>query len=163
MTHTVYLSLGSNLGNKEENLQCAMKRINEQIGKIVSQSAHYVTTPWGFDSSHTFLNNALSVVTSLEPMELLDATQQIERDLGRLKKSAGGVYFDRLIDIDILLYDERVMNHPRLILPHPLLHKRLFVLQPLSEIAPELAHPLLGESIQVLYKKLLADETSGMQ
>ncbi len=163
MTHTVYLSLGSNLGNKEENLQCAMERINEQIGEIISQSAFYVTMPWGFDSSHTFLNNVLSVETLLEPMELLDVTQQIERDLGRLKKSVGGVYNDRLIDIDILFYDERVINHPRLRIPHPLLHKRLFVLQPLSDIAPELCHPLLGDSIQVLYKKLLADETFGRQ
>ena len=159
MTHLVYLSLGTNLGNKEENLRTAMTLIEEQVGTITSQSALYVSAPWGFDSENTFLNNAISVETSLTPEELLSTTQRIEHTLGRTHKSVDGQYSDRLIDIDILLYDDVVMHTPSLILPHPLMHRRLFVLEPLSEIAPTMIHPLLQKEITTLCNELKAEGT----
>ena len=159
MTHLVYLSLGTNLGNKEENLRTAMTLIEEQVGTITSQSALYASAPWGFDSENTFLNNAISVGTSLTPEELLSTTQRIEHTLGRTHKSVDGQYSDRLIDIDILLYDDVVMHTPSLILPHPLMHRRLFVLEPLSEIAPTMIHPLLQKEIATLCNELKAEGT----
>ncbi|MBR3757110.1 MAG: 2-amino-4-hydroxy-6-hydroxymethyldihydropteridine diphosphokinase [Bacteroidaceae bacterium] len=159
MTHLVYLSLGTNLGNKEENLRTAMTLIEEQVGTITSQSALYASTPWGFNSENTFLNNAISVETSLTPEELLSTTQRIEHTLGRTHKSVDGQYSDRLIDIDILLYDDVVMHTPSLTLPHPLMHRRLFVLEPLSEIAPTMIHPLLQKEITTLCNELKAEGT----
>ena len=159
MTHLVYLSLGTNLGNKEENLRTAMTLIEEQVGTITSQSALYASAPWGFDSENTFLNNAISVETSLTPEELLSTTQRIEHTLGRTHKSVDGQYSDRLIDIEILLYDDVVMHTPSLTLPHPLMHRRLFVLEPLSEIAPTMIHPLLQKEIATLYNELKAEGT----
>lgn len=159
MTHLVYLSLGTNLGNKEENLRTAMTLIEEQVGTITSQSALYASAPWGFDSENTFLNNAISVETSLTPEELLSTTQRIEHTLGRTHKSVDGQYSDRLIDIDILLYDDVVMHTPSLTLPHPLMHRRLFVLEPLSEIAPTMIHSLLQKEITTLCNELKAEGT----
>jgi len=159
MTHLVYLSLGTNMGNKEENLRTAMTLIEEQVGTITSQSALYASAPWGFNSENTFLNNAIAVETSLTPEELLSTTQRIEHTLGRTHKSVDGQYSDRLIDIDILLYDDVVMHTPSLTLPHPLMHRRLFVLEPLSEIAPTMIHPLLQKEIATLYNELKAEGT----
>ena len=159
MTHLVYLSLGTNLGNKEENLRTAMTLIEEQVGTITSQSALYASAPWGFNSENTFLNNAIAVATSLTPEELLSTTQHIERTLGRTHKSVNGQYSDRLIDIDILLYDDVVMHTPSLTLPHPLMHRRLFVLNPLSEIASTMIHPLLQKEIATLCNELKAEGT----
>ena len=150
----VYLGLGTNLGNKEENLHAAVQLIEKQIGKVISLSAFYATAPWGFHSDNTFLNAAACVETSLSPMEVLTSTQQIERDMGRTKKSAGGVYSDRLIDIDILLYDDLCMSLPNLVVPHPLMHQRDFVMRTLAEIAPDLMHPTLHKTIKELAASL---------
>ena len=160
MKHLAYLSLGTNLGNKEENLHAAMQLIKEQIGNIVSQSALYVSAPWGFSSENSFLNNAVAVETTLNPSELLQTTQGIERTLGRTHKTVNRQYSDRLIDIDILFYDSLVMDTPALTLPHPLLHQRLFVLSPLAEIAPTLRHPILQKTTHTLHHELLAKEQS---
>ena len=160
MKHLAYLSLGTNLGNKEENLHAAMQLIKEQIGNIVSQSALYVSAPWGFSSENSFLNNAVAVETTLNPSELLQTTQGIERTLGRTHKTVNRQYSDRLIDIDILFYDSLVMDTPALTLPHPLLHQRLFVLSPLAEIAPTLRHPIQQKTIRTLYLELLVKEES---
>ena len=132
--HTVYLSLGSNLGDKEQNLASAISEIARRIGDITAQSAFLETEPWGFDSDNTFLNAAVCVETQLSPYELLHTTQQIERDLGRMQKSERGVYHDRIIDIDILLYDDLHIQTPELTIPHPLMQQRDFVLIPLKEI-----------------------------
>lgn len=132
--HTVYLSLGSNLGDKEQNLASAISEIARRIGDITAQSAFLETEPWGFDSDNTFLNAAVCVETQLSPYELLHTTQQIERDLGRKQKSERGVYHDRIIDIDILLYDDLHIQTPELTIPHPLMQQRDFVLIPLKEI-----------------------------
>ncbi|MDE5550445.1 MAG: 2-amino-4-hydroxy-6-hydroxymethyldihydropteridine diphosphokinase [Bacteroidaceae bacterium] len=132
--HLVYLSLGTNLGDKEQNLLSAIAEIGRRIGPIKAQSAFLVTEPWGFESENTFLNAAVRVETELSPIALLDETQQIERTLGRTHKTADGQYHDRIIDIDILLYDDLHIATPRLTIPHPHMHKRDFVLIPLHEI-----------------------------
>ena len=152
--HLAYLSLGTNLGNKEENLRAAMKLIEEQIGNIVSQSALYTSEPWGFTSENSFLNNVVAVSTTMTPEKLLETTQHIELTLGRTRKSVNGQYADRRIDIDILFYDQQVTDTPTLTLPHPLLHHRLFVLEPLNQIAPTLTHPILKKDINTLCREL---------
>jgi 2-amino-4-hydroxy-6-hydroxymethyldihydropteridine diphosphokinase len=134
MTHTVYLGLGSNLGNREENLRGALFEIASSVGVVEAVSSFIVTEPWGFESTHTFVNAVCRVQTRLSPMEVLDATQAIERNLGRTKKSVDGVYSDRLIDIDILLYDDWKVDTPRLVIPHPLMAQRDFVKIPLAEL-----------------------------
>lgn len=136
-----YLSLGTNLGRKEQNLQAALKCIEEQIGNIISLSAFHVTAPWSFTSANSFLNAACCVQTGLTPLQMLQATQRIERQLGRTHKSVNRIYADRLIDIDLLLCftDEGTpltLNTPALTLPHPLMRERDFVMTPLREILP---------------------------
>ena len=141
--YTYYISLGTNLGDKESNLRQAIQLIEERIGAIASLSAFYVSEPWGFLSENSFLNACCGVNSVLAPNALLEATQQIERELGRTEKSLNGIYHDRLIDIDILLAFDNgqpiVMQTPQLTIPHPLMHQRQFVLIPLRQIAPFLA------------------------
>lgn len=132
--HKVYLGLGSNLGNKEENIHEAIKRIGEQIGVVVRQSSLYKTEPWGFESENYFVNAVVCCHTSLSPFDVLEHTQQIERMLGRTSKTRHGEYHDRLIDIDILLYDDMSIDSTSLKIPHPLMQERDFVMIPLREI-----------------------------
>ena len=132
--HKVYMSLGANLGDRESNIKLAIQQISELIGPVVRQSALLETAPWGFSSANTFINAAVCSQTSLSPREVLKATQDIERALGRTQKSTNGQYHDRPIDIDILLYDDLHVNEPDLVIPHPHMNERQFVLQPLSEI-----------------------------
>lgn len=151
----VYVGLGTNLGDKEQNLRDTVQKIEEQIGKVVSLSAFYVTAPWGFTSENSFLNAAACVETELSPLDVLQKTQTIERELGRMKKSINGAYSDRLIDIDLLMYEELVLSvisptGAELNLPHPLMTERDFVMKPLAEIAPELVHPVLGKTMREL-------------
>ena len=116
------MSLGANLGDRETNIKLAIKQISELIGPVVRQSALLETVPWGFNSTNTFINAAVCSQTSLSPREVLKATQDIERALGRTQKSTDGQYHD--------LH----MNEPDLVIPHPHMNERQFVLQPLSEI-----------------------------
>ena len=146
----VYFGLGTNLGDKEHNLRLAVRKIEERVGKVVSLSAFYATAPWGFSSEHTFLNAAARVETLLPPLSVLHLTQEIEREIGRTHKSVGGVYSDRVIDIDLLLYGDLVLDTPELKLPHPLMHERRFVMEPLAEIAPDLVHPILKKKMREL-------------
>ena len=151
----VYFSLGTNLGDKEQNLRLAVQHIEERIGKVVSLSAFYATAPWGFASDNTFLNAVVCVETSLPPLEILSVTQSIEKEMGRTHKSVNGVYSDRVIDIDLLLYDDLVLDTPTLKLPHPLMQERRFVMEPLAEIAPDVMHPVLGKTLGNIYRDLL--------
>ena len=137
---TLYLSLGTNLGNRHENLSRAMELIAGQVGTVTAASDIIETQPWGFESGNAFLNMVAKVETGLEPLEVLHVTQDIERRLGRSSKTVNGEYHDRLIDIDLLMYDNVVMNTPELTLPHPLMRQRRFVLEPLAQIAPELTN-----------------------
>lgn len=132
----LYLSLGSNLGDREDMLRRAITLIEERVGAVQRVSSFIETEPWGFESEHPFLNAAVMVLTTLSPIECLDRTQQIERELGRKKKSKGGKYHDRPIDIDLLLYGDLKLSTPRLTIPHPHMYERDFVMIPLREIMP---------------------------
>ena len=132
--HRVWLSLGSNLGDRYGQISQAIRRLGETVGPVERQSSLYETLPWGFESDHLFVNAAVCCLTSHSPREVLRLTQQIERELGRTSKSAGGHYSDRPIDIDILLYDDVTIDEPDLKIPHPLMHERDFVMKPLNEI-----------------------------
>lgn len=141
-----YLALGTNIGNKRRNMITAAALLAERVGDVLALSGFYETEPWGFQSENTFLNAALQLDTSLSPLELLKATQEIEIEMGRTQKS-NGTYHDRIIDIDILLYDNLVLQTPELTLPHPLMHERLFVMEPLAEIAPNVIHPVFKKPV----------------
>ncbi|MEI6755270.1 MAG: 2-amino-4-hydroxy-6-hydroxymethyldihydropteridine diphosphokinase [Paludibacter sp.] len=147
----VYLGLGTNLGDKVQNLNAAIQKISQEIGEIVCQSGFFASKPWGFKSENEFLNVVISVETKLSPLELLSKTQQIESELGRTAKSTNG-YADRDIDIDILLYDNVIVDLPELKIPHPFITERDFVYIPLLEIAPDLLHPISGRKIEDLLK-----------
>lgn len=155
----VYIALGSNLGNKRRNLVTAAALLAERAGEVGAISSFYETEPWGFESEHSFLNAALMLETTLAPLDLLRLTQEVERELGRMAKT-DSVYHDRLIDIDLLLYGEEVIDQPGLQIPHPLMHRRAFVMTPMAEIAPEVVHPVLGKTMKAL-SDLLESENAG--
>lgn len=156
----LYLGLGSNLGERKQILHQAINLITKRIGSCLRLSAFYETAPWGFVSEHPFLNAAALFQTRLAPEKVLIITQEIERELGRTHKSTKLGYADRTIDIDLLLYDDNIINKDitpdhgyttnHLTLPHPLMHKRLFVLEPLAEIAPDTIHPTLHRTFREL-------------
>lgn len=152
--HDVYFGLGTNLGNKEANIQQAIQNIEERIGKIIACSAFYITAPVGFDSANKFINAACLARTRLSPMEVLHIAKSIETEMGRKSKSVNGVYTDRIIDIDMLIYDSLILDSQELTLPHPHMHKRIFVMQPLADIAAEIIHPTLKMTIKDLLEKL---------
>lgn len=131
---TTYLSLGSNLGDRRQLLHTAINKIAERVGRVEAISSCIETEPVGFDSVHLFLNMAVRVTTELNPYELLKVLKQLERDLGRTRKSHDGVHYDRTIDIDILLYDNLEVNSEELQIPHPRMWERDFVMRPLKEI-----------------------------
>ena len=131
---TTYLSLGSNLGDRKQLLHTAINEIAERVGRVEAISSCIETEPVGFDSVHLFLNMAVRVTTELNPYELLKVLKQLERDLGRTRKSHAGVHYDRTIDIDILLYDNLEVNSEELQIPHPRMWERDFVMRPLKEI-----------------------------
>jgi len=143
INHQLFLGLGSNLGDRAENIRKAVLLIQERVGEVVRQSSLIETEPWGFESDHCFLNGVILCETTLTPRQVLRATQKIERELGRKKKTTllshlspltSHLYSDRPIDIDILLYDDLTVNEPDLKIPHPLMHERDFVMIPLREI-----------------------------
>ena len=140
-THTAYLGLGSNLGDREANISRAIALIAEQAGAVVRQSALFYSEPWGFDSENTFVNAVVCIETRLTPHQLLRATQRIERQMGKTRRHATqrtagqpDVYHDRPIDIDILLYDDITLHTPKLTIPHPHIDERPFVTIPLQEV-----------------------------
>ena len=135
MSHSVYLGLGSNQGCRETLLRRAIALIGKRVGQVVRQSAFIETEPWGFSSDNLFLNAVILCHTDKSPREVLNITQQIERDLGRRRKTpTSNNYSDRPIDIDILLYDDLTVSEPDLQIPHPLMQQRPFVMIPLRQI-----------------------------
>ena len=149
-----YLSLGSNLGDKSANLNKAIELLKERAGEVLAVSSFYETAPDGFISENSFVNIALSLDTRLDVYVLLDVCEEIERELGRTTKSVNLNYSDRLIDIDILYFNNMQLATERLTLPHPRMHKRQFVLEPLAEIAPKFRHPITGMSTVKMLKEL---------
>lgn len=129
-----FLSLGSNLGDREKNLRRAIDMLSERVGKVLRTSLFMESEPWGFVSDNIFYNACVKVDTDLTPQELLAATQKIEKALGRTEKSEEGKYCDRTIDIDILLYGDITVDDENLKIPHPHMYERDFVMIPLKEI-----------------------------
>ncbi len=153
MDKTVFLGLGTNLGDRENNLLMAVKMIREEIGSQIDCSSVYETEPWGFLSDKPFLNMVVRVTTSLKPREVLEKALMIEARLGRLR----GVrrYISRTMDIDILLYGTDVIRREYLEIPHPKIAVRRFVLEPLRELAPEMIHPVLKVTFSELLMKCM--------
>ncbi len=150
--HKLYIGLGSNLGEKEQNIRNAIQLIKERIGEVIAESDFISTTPWGYESNNLFINAAVCSDTKLTPMEVLTRMQSIETEMGRVRSQKG--YEDRIIDLDILLYDDLIIQTQSLTIPHPLLHTRLFVLEPLAQIAPDIIHPILNKTIKELVEEI---------
>ncbi|MBT4338267.1 MAG: 2-amino-4-hydroxy-6-hydroxymethyldihydropteridine diphosphokinase [Bacteroidetes bacterium] len=145
--NTVLFSLGSNLGSRLDVLSQATLLIGQHIGDVVKKSSVYETSAWGINDQPDFLNMAIEVNSKLSPLEILEQVNAIEKQLGRVRFEKWGM---RKIDIDILFYNDMVLETPELTIPHPHLHVRKFVLIPLSEIAGDFNHPKLKESVRKL-------------
>ena len=172
----VVLLTGGNTGDVKRTLQAAQQLINARVGAVLRCSHRYESKPWGFDAEQHFSNQALEVSTDLQPLEVLEAVQAIEQELGRnraaeaVEKARTGVaYTSRSIDIDILFYDDEVIDserltvpHPlmgeRLTVPHPLLSEREFALAPLCEIMRQRRHPVTGQTMEEMYEALRPNE-----
>lgn len=146
----VFLGLGSNLGNKKNTIESAIQKIAD-FSEIIKISPYYLSTAWGFSSNNIFLNSVIKISIEISSEELLKKISEIENKLGRIRNTLLN-YEDRIIDIDILFYGEEIINSEKLIIPHPKLNERLFVLIPLNEIASDFIHPVSKKTIAELLK-----------
>lgn len=146
----VVLSLGSNLGNREENIDFAVQQLENYFNTEVSSSSIYETQPWGFETENLFLNSCVVFKTSESPETILKVLKEIEIEMGRVKKSQKNEYFSRVIDLDILYVGNQIINTSELVVPHPLLYERSFVLVPLLELLPNFIDPVKKQKISVL-------------
>ena len=149
VTFTIYLGLGTNLGNRVANLQQSIDKIREEVGMVRQQSAIYQTKAWGVNNQPDFLNQVIEVATPLSPEETLKTILRIETTMGRIRTRK---WYTRLIDIDLLFYEESIIKTSSLIVPHPYIQDRNFVLAPLVEIAPDLVHPIFKKNMMVLWE-----------
>ncbi len=147
----IILSIGTNIGDRERNIENAVEALGE-IGKVTAVSPIYMSEPWGFESENGFYNIALAMESELLPLDLLQETQRIEHELGRTAKTTTA-YADRVIDIDIIAYNDTIIDTPTLTIPHKLMHLRNFVLYPIADIAPNWVHPTLHRTAQELKEK----------
>lgn len=149
---TAYLLLGGNLGDREANLVQAIALLSTQVGEVISVSALYETAAWGKTDQPAFLNQAVALQTNLTALEVLTKALAIEQELGRVRKDKWG---ERLIDIDLILFGDEIIDIPdKLQVPHPHMQNRRFVMEPLAEIAPEVIHPVLGQSMLSISQSL---------
>ena len=148
---TIYLCLGGNMGDTHDYLKRAISLINSRIGKVSKSSKIYKSEPWGLHCSQWFLNQVVEVETELAPQVVLEHCLQIETELGRTRSGNG--YEPRTIDIDIIFYGRQIIDSPQLKVPHPLMHRRNFVLCPLCDVAARFVHPVLGECVERLAGK----------
>ncbi len=148
----VYISLGSNLGNKQNNLKKAVIHLRQLVGVVEQKSTIYKSEPWGFASFNNFLNQVVHISTALQPNQLLEVLLNIEQSLGRTRNSKG--YQDRVIDLDILFYNDEVIHSEKLEIPHPRFQERLFMLEPMVEIAPDFIHPQFNKTTTALLLSL---------
>ena len=154
--HTAYICVGSNLGDKLENCRRGVAELTRGgVCRLIAESPVYRTEPVDYQDQDWFVNYAVKIATDLEPLALLDKLKSIEYHAGR----TGDVvrFGPRVLDLDIIFYDQRVMDHSRLVIPHPRMHKRRFVLKPVCDIDPHISHPVLGRTVQSLLADL--DET----
>jgi 2-amino-4-hydroxy-6-hydroxymethyldihydropteridine diphosphokinase len=155
----VYLSLGSNRGDRMDLIRKATVLIGERIGRVSQKSAIYETPPWGFEDSTSFYNCAIEVLTGMSPQDTLSAILGIEQQLGRTREPSGqdrpgsGVFLPRTIDIDILFYNDLILDSRNLVIPHPAVAARRFVLEPLSRICPSVVHPVLNMQVSELLQQ----------
>ncbi|MEJ2706604.1 MAG: 2-amino-4-hydroxy-6-hydroxymethyldihydropteridine diphosphokinase [Anaerolineales bacterium] len=150
MKQLIFIALGTNMGDRQANLQAAIHAMRPAV-TILDRSPVYETPPWGYEQQPEFLNQVVKGYTELPPLDLLTFLKDIERQMGRQKTIR---YGPRLIDLDILLYDDLVMDNPKLVIPHPRLAERAFVLVPLADLAPDLRHPVLGQTIKALKEQV---------
>ena len=150
MAKIAFLSLGTNQGNGRKNLEIAIEKIGSSVGEVISFSQIYEAEPWGFISDDHFLNMVIQIKTGLKPVDLLKQLLKIEMVMGRVRGAEK--YSSRIIDIDILLYENEIIDKPYLKVPHPMMNERKFVLIPLCEIAPEMIHPVLNKTFAALLK-----------
>jgi 2-amino-4-hydroxy-6-hydroxymethyldihydropteridine diphosphokinase len=156
MIKNVFIALGSNIGDRQANLEKARSSFDPEI-EILQCSSVYKTPPWGYFDQPVFLNQVCECGTRLEPLDLLNYLKGIEKEMGR---ELSFLYGPRLIDLDILFYDQLVVDYPNLSIPHPHIEKRAFVLVPLMDIAPEFCHPATGVTVQDMYHKV---DTQGIK
>ena len=154
MNHVAYIALGTNLGNRPDNLRAALGALPPEVS-VLAESHIYETPPWGYEDQPAFLNMVVKAETSLEPGALLEYLKQLEVQLGREGNFRWG---PRLIDLDILFYDDLVIDTPPLVIPHPRLHERAFVLVPLADVAPNLIHPVLEHSVHEILARINIQE-----
>ncbi len=161
MTHSVTLLTGSNDTEATEILKCAATLLELKIGSVEACSKLYRSEPWGFHAEREFYNQALRFTTTLEPLEVLNAAQEVEQELGRRRdeelkerERSGERYASRKVDADVMFYDSEVICSERLTLPHPLLHEREFALEPLCEIMPHEVHPVLHKRLKDIYEEI---------
>ena len=150
----LFLSIGTNLGNRQLNIDTALNLVGERIGTVLKKSSIIETEPWGFSSENLFYNIAVKVETELQISQILFETKRIEQEMGRTSKSVSEDFCDRIIDLDLIFFDNLVLTTQDLCLPHPKMTERLFVLQPMAEIAPNMTHPVLGKTIKQLLIEL---------
>ncbi len=146
--HKVFFSIGGNIGDRQANLVKAITEIGQRVGKILVASSIYETKAWGIENQPDFLNQVLLVETALTPLATLETILTIELEMGRIRAQK---WYTRIIDIDLLFFDDQIITSQQLTIPHPFLAKRNFVLAPLAEIAPDFIHPVLQKSIKALY------------